>query len=436
MTPAVAQLTEATTLMGSKFRTEAAAIAALFRAVNKVRADTAASHPPPPGHTAGGPAGGTAPAAALPPRGAAPAPAPPPATVQPGFSTGAAANTEPSDSVLQRLEGFPLFPQISTAAIARDTDQLALLLQPPEPRTATNHVCSPGAAAETAASMSLRAQPTWVFTGDASKKEPDGPGISGFGGWWWLYGTTTVFYFLGRWRADEVTHLDITSLEKKTGDMALAFLRELLQALPGSIPPRVDVILLGDNHSDVDRMANSYKGHATASRWLIHERTTRLAATPGWRVMGYHVNRRHNYAADALSNGDVSSAVQTLRAHFGPAGERLQAVDLGPVPGHARDTTALLGGQFRPEQELVGGDRRQNSVHGHDTQHGRTRTPQTVHQDVSLEQRGGTAPGPRAGATDARPKQPGRSRNHCLRAPLDALLKRWARRPHPDASVP
>jgi hypothetical protein len=51
---------------------------------------------------------------------------------------------------------------------------------------------------------------TWVSLGDAAKNES----FSGFGGYWWLYGSTTVFSFQGSWRQDELRWADITSLEK------------------------------------------------------------------------------------------------------------------------------------------------------------------------------------------------------------------------------
>ena len=154
--------------------------------------------------------------------------------------------------------------------------------------------------------------PCIVTYTDASLKED---GQSGWGGWVWLHGSSTVHYFYGSWDPNLINsaEFEINSLEGKVCNMAEAIANDIGDTM--QLGTRY-VFQIGDSQVYFENVASA--GHAKNSRLRqLHREKAEAAAKYDVISCTWAVRREYNQPADSLSNGEVEKFQAEIKELLG-----------------------------------------------------------------------------------------------------------------------
>jgi hypothetical protein len=161
--------------------------------------------------------------------------------------------------------------------------------------------------------------PVVVSYTDASRKPVTMTG--GYGGWIWLYGTKTVYYFHGVFSSFEIQNTDINELETKAAAIAAELAMQVVpqvDADDGGGPVMSYLYQFGDSDVFFTHVMPGATASAHGLRFLYQQRATADQHLP--RLTGtQHVKRGLNQAADYLSNGLVQKFQLEIQKMLGPS---------------------------------------------------------------------------------------------------------------------
>ena len=153
--------------------------------------------------------------------------------------------------------------------------------------------------------------PVWEAYSDASLRKSTY--FSAAGGWFRLWNSNWIFFFMYQWSAAEARQCDnIGELEMVAAEIAAVLQARVHQRLGGA-PDQLHYLLqMGDNAAVFDYALNSMRGHRCGMRFLARRRS-QFERRQHRLVSGKHVKRDWNAPADALANLDVEKFERLLR---------------------------------------------------------------------------------------------------------------------------
>ena len=148
----------------------------------------------------------------------------------------------------------------------------------------------------------------WSTATDAGRSTETFEG--GGGGWFRLWKSKIVFFFMYEWPAAQVKVCNIGALEMVTEQVA-ADLQSAVQTAVYGPNERHYLLSLGDNQAVSDHILNSARASTTEMRFLAAQRASR--DDDGVRMCSSkQLHREFNTPADRLAAGDISGFIRAM----------------------------------------------------------------------------------------------------------------------------